>query len=109
MPEPRLVRDHVPELIAADGGKPQVRTLSADGEFREALLATLRGEVDELAATVSGHHEGDLLEELADVLEVLRALADCENATWAQVERAATSKRFHRGGFHDRVLLLDPE
>jgi predicted house-cleaning noncanonical NTP pyrophosphatase (MazG superfamily) len=102
MSDRKLVRDHVPEILAEDGAGPEVRTLASDDEFREALLAKLAEESEELAALVSGRAQGDLLDEIADVLEVLRAIADLQGTTWAQVERAATAKRYHRGGFTDR-------
>lgn len=102
MSDRKLVRDHVPEIIAEDGGKPEVRTLSSDDDFRAALLAKLEEESQELSALVEGRAQGDLLDELADVLEVLRAIADLQGTTWAQVERAATAKRYHAGGFTDR-------
>lgn len=107
MPEnPKLVRDNVPEIIAADGGSPVTRVLKTD-EFRDALLGKLVAESARLADDIDGSPPPDLLDRLADLLEVLRALADCENATWAQVERLATSKRVHEGTFTDRISLVD--
>jgi hypothetical protein len=43
--------------------------------------------------------------ELADVLEVLRALAAAHGMNWADVEAEATRKRDERGGFDQRIFL----
>ncbi|MGH8868557.1 MAG: nucleoside triphosphate pyrophosphohydrolase [Actinomycetes bacterium] len=107
MPDPMLVRDNVPEILAADGSTPQVRVLESDEDFRTALIAKLTTETHGLTEMVAGRRQGDVLSDLAEVLEVLRAIADLEGATWAQVEHAATSTRFHRGSFHDRVAVID--
>ena len=47
----------------------------------------------------------DLPTELADVLEVLQALATTLGMTWDQVLKLAAEKRTQRGGFHDRLFL----
>jgi predicted house-cleaning noncanonical NTP pyrophosphatase (MazG superfamily) len=107
MPETlKLVRDHVPEIIAADGGRPVTRVLGGD-EFRRALLDKLVTDSAALASSTDGTAPDDLLARLADLMEVLRALADCQGATWAQVERLATSKRVHEGTFLNRLSLVD--
>jgi predicted house-cleaning noncanonical NTP pyrophosphatase (MazG superfamily) len=49
------------------------------------------------------------VEELADVLEVLRALADELEVPWDDVERERVRKRDERGAFHDGWLLTLPD
>lgn len=108
LPEnPTLVRDHVPEMLAADGGRPVTRVLGVD-EFRHALMRRLVADAQTLAGSADGEPPDELLERLADLLEILRAVADCHGATWAQVERVATSKRVHEGTFADRLSLVEP-
>ena len=43
--------------------------------------------------------------ELADVLEVLRALATAHGMTWEDIELQARRKRAERGGFDRRIFL----
>ncbi len=67
MSQTKLVRDRIPQIIRDGGGQPLVRV--ADGEeYRALLRAKLVEEVQEFLAS-------DDPEELADVLEVLHALA----------------------------------
>ncbi|WP_306208827.1 nucleoside triphosphate pyrophosphohydrolase [Actinoplanes sp. RD1] len=95
----KLVRDRIPEIIAAHGEVPEVRVLAADRVF-PALVAKLHEEADELASA----GPDDLLGELADVREVLAALTALAGFTEEQVA-AAARKRAERGGFDKRLWL----
>ena len=63
----KLVRDNIPAIIQRHGEAPITRTLET-AEYQDALRRKLHEEVAEFCAT--GH-----LEELADILEVVYALA----------------------------------
>jgi predicted house-cleaning noncanonical NTP pyrophosphatase (MazG superfamily) len=71
MPVPyrKLVRDRIPAIIQAEGRHPVTRGLDEAG-YRQALLDKLVEEAGEAARASAA----DLPGELADVLEVLRAL-----------------------------------
>ena len=96
----KLVRDRIPELIRASGTEPRTRVLGDDD-----FVASLRLKLVEEANEVHRAAESELIEELADVLEVIRALAQTCGATWASVEQAAERKRQDRGGFEHRIWL----
>lgn len=49
------------------------------------------------------------LEELADMLEVIRALAAVHGSSWEQLEVLRAKKVEFRGGFQERVYLIDVE
>ena len=49
----------------------------------------------------------EALDELADMLEVIRALAALHGASWEQLEAIRVNKAEARGGFEDRVYLID--
>ena len=102
----KLVRDKIPELIRASGRTPRVATLSHDS-YRRALIDKLREEVDELAAA---HTAEAMLEEAADVLEVLAAIAAEQGSTLDTIGEVARRKREERGGFGMRLWLdsVDP-
>lgn len=93
----KLVRDHIPEIIRQDGGTPVCRTLGED-ELLSALRQKLSEEVQEYL--LSGETE-----ELADILEVVMALARTQGAPWEEVERILKEKRAARGGFEQGVFL----
>jgi predicted house-cleaning noncanonical NTP pyrophosphatase (MazG superfamily) len=96
----KLVRDQVPAIVAADGGQPVTRVLDHVG-YEAALRAKLLEEAHEAQAAP----DGELISELADVLEVLQALAAVHDMVWADVVSEASRKRAERGGFDQRILL----
>jgi predicted house-cleaning noncanonical NTP pyrophosphatase (MazG superfamily) len=96
----KLVRDRIPEIIEADGGQPVTRVLD-DAGYEVALRAKLIEESREAQAAT----DGELLPELADVLEVLQALAKAHDMRWEDVVSEAARKRAERGGFDKRIFL----
>ena len=106
MPVPyrKLVRDRIPEIIQAEGRHPATRVLD-DAGYREALLAKLVEEAREANHAAAD----DLPGELADVLEVLRALTMTAGMSWPQLLAPAEDKRSQRGGFGRRIFLESVE
>ena len=99
-PNGKLVRDRIPEIIREAGGDPVTVILSPE-EYPLALMAKLTEEVEELLAARGDH----VAEELADVLEVLTAVAGLNGIDWRSVETLRADKRATRGGFEGRVWL----
>jgi predicted house-cleaning noncanonical NTP pyrophosphatase (MazG superfamily) len=96
----KLVRDRIPDIIAAAGSEPATRILD-QASYRVALRAKLVEEAHEAQAAP----DEQLTSELADVLEVLRALARVHAIGWEDVELEAGRKRAERGGFDQRIFL----
>ncbi len=97
----KLVRDRVPEIVRAAGGVPDVR-VAGDGEFLTFLRTKLYEEVGEYAAS------GDA-EELADVIEVVHALAAAAGLSPDDLERLRAAKAARNGRFEQRLILRTPE
>ena len=95
----KLVRDRIPEIITEHGEKPVTRTLDTEA-YRRELRSKLHEEVAEFDA--SGK-----VEELADVLEVVYALAAVEGFSPSQLEEMRERKRRARGGFEQRIFLVE--
>ena len=93
----KLVRDRIPEIIREDGGDPRTRRLD-DEAFREALCAKLAEETSEFL-------DARTAEELADILEVVYALADQAGLTPDALDAMRLEKRAARGGFDRRLFL----
>jgi predicted house-cleaning noncanonical NTP pyrophosphatase (MazG superfamily) len=99
----KLVRDRIPEIIQLQGRHPVTRVLD-DASYRQALLSKLVEEARE-----AGHAAAaDLPDELADVLEVLRALTMTAGISWPQLLALAEDKRSRRGG-GGRIFLESVE
>jgi len=93
----KLVRDKIPEIIKATGKSCKIRILKQN-EYTEMLKKKLEEECNE-------YLESGETEEIADILEVLRALAVNSKATWDEIEVMRQEKVEKRGDFTSRVLL----
>jgi predicted house-cleaning noncanonical NTP pyrophosphatase (MazG superfamily) len=96
----KLVRDQIPAIIAAAGRQPVTRVLD-HADYQAALRAKLLEEAHEAQEAP----DGQLVAELADVLEVLKALAAAHHMSWGDVVSEAGRKRAERGGFDSRIFL----
>ena len=92
----KLVRDRIPEIIEASDRKCEWEVLS-DEEYLARLDEKLQEELAEYLADKS-------LEELADLLEVLMAVAEARGSM-AEVEAIRVAKKAKRGGFEKKILL----
>ncbi|WP_226022096.1 nucleoside triphosphate pyrophosphohydrolase [Halomicrobium salinisoli] len=93
----KLVRDGIPEIIRESDEEPVTHTV--DGEaYRERLREKLDEEVAE-------YHESGDPEELADVLEVVAALAGTHDLSEDELEAMREAKADERGRFEDGVVL----
>lgn len=97
----KLVRDKIPEIIEGNGGQAQIRILS-DEEYPHFLEAKL----DEEAAEF---HKEKNVEELADILEVVYALAKAIGCSKEELLHAYENKHEARGGFDQKILLISSE
>lgn len=95
----KLVRDRFPEIIEAEG-KTFVTEILPDERYLEMLDAKLNEELAE-------YQESKSMEELADLLEVMRAVVAARGWTWEQLERVRTDKAAKRGGFEKKILLKE--
>ena len=96
----KLVRDKIPDIIKSNGEKPVIKVLNED-EYKKELEKKLYEEYNEVISA-SGQ---DRLEELADMLEVIAALAKIEGKTLEDVSLIAHQKVLKRGSFNNRIYL----
>ena len=97
----KLVRDRIPEIIEKQG-KACRYTVMSDEDYRVALDAKLTEELKE-------YHESGELEELADLLEVIYAIAESRGETPESLNALAEKKAAERGRFREKYLLLSVE
>lgn len=95
----KLVRDRIPEIIAASGKQCTTEILS-----EEQYLKKLDAKLDEELAE---YHQDPNIEELADLLEVIRAAAIARGYSVDELERVRAEKAAKRGGFEKRILLRE--
>ena len=96
----KLVRDNIPNIIKNNGEKPITRILTNE-EYKQELEKKLYEEYQEVLES-SGE---DRIEELADMLEVIKALAKLENKDLEDIINIANQKNSKRGSFNDKIFL----
>ena len=96
----KLVRDLIPKKIKENGETPIIKVLN-DNEYKTELEKKLYEECKEVIES-SGN---DRIEELGDLIEVIKSLAKLEGKTLNDVIKVSDKKREKRGGFNDRIFL----
>lgn len=95
----KLVRDLIPEIIEESGKTLRTRILS-DEEYLGMLDLKLDEELAE-------YHKDQNIEELADLLELIRAAAIARGYTLEELEAVRAEKAKKRGGFEKKIFLID--
>ncbi|MDO8503362.1 MAG: nucleoside triphosphate pyrophosphohydrolase [bacterium] len=93
----KLVRDKIPEYIRKKGGMP-VTHIADDAEYWQKLKEKLSEEIKEFK-------EDEGLEEFADLLEVIDAIADHKGFDRKEIQKIRDEKAEERGKFKDRIIL----
>ena len=95
----KLVRDRIPEIIE-DSGNTCITEILSDEDY----LRMLDNKLDEELAE---YHADQNIEELADLMEVIRACAVARGYTPEQLEQVRAEKAAQRGGFEKKILLKE--
>lgn len=97
----KLVRDNIPNIIEGNNETAVIHILS-ETEYKSELFKKLSEECSEVISSKSSE---ELVEELADVLEVIKSIAELEGKSLDSVIEVADKKRLKRGGFAKRIYL----
>ena len=95
----KLVRDLIPHILEESGSECRTRILS-DKEYLEMVDAKLDEELAE-------YHQDQSIEELADLLELIRAATIARGYTLEELESVRAEKAKKRGGFEKKIFLID--
>ncbi len=97
----KLVRDKIPEIIMKSGTTAHCRVLDTDDYISE---------LDRKQNEESAEYQTDKnIEELADILEVIYAIAEARGYSATELERVRLEKSEKRGGFSQRIFLENVE
>jgi predicted house-cleaning noncanonical NTP pyrophosphatase (MazG superfamily) len=101
----KLVRDRIPEIIESTGKNFSTRVLN-----NEEYITELKNKsFEELQEYVQTTNNEDAIEELADLLEIIHALAEYHGSSIEMVEEVRKVKAEKRGGFKEKIFLLEVE
>lgn len=93
----KLVRDKIPEIIAASGKKCITHIADTD-EYRDFLFKKVAEEIEEFKETPNA-------EEAADIMEIVKAIFAEYGIDEGVIEDTRVNKYAKRGGFKDRIIL----
>ena len=97
----KLVRDNIPLICKSNAQLPETRILD-EKTYTTALELKLEEEVNE-------YLQSKEIEELADILEVIDALAQNQGSSLDEVMQIKRTKQNRNGGFKNRVFLISVE
>ena len=97
----KLVRDKIPFICEKNGQMPETKILD-DKEYTSALIAKLKEEVREYLMSND-------IEELADIVEVIEALAENQGSSFKQVMEIKHNKQKKNGAFKNKIFLINVE
>ena len=98
----KLVRDKIPENINSMEGRKATWRIMDDEEYIKELNKKLLEEAHEFI-------EENAVEELADIMEVIQSIMRVKNISYEELKKVQLLKRERKGGFDDRVYLIDVE
>ncbi|ERN53989.1 nucleoside triphosphate pyrophosphohydrolase [Alkalihalophilus marmarensis] len=101
----KLVRDRIPEIIEKTGKEFRTDILNK-ADYEGQLKVKLREEMGEL---LEADTKKDIIEEMADLLEVVYALGVIHDISPEEMESVRKRKQNERGGFNERIFLIDVE
>ena len=90
----KLVRDNIPSLCK----NPEIKILD-EVEYAAALKRKLKEEVEE-------YLQDNTVEELADIIEVVEALAENQGSSLREVMELKLRKQSKNGAFKKRIFLI---
>ncbi len=93
----KLVRDKIPEIIKRKGGVP-ITHIADNVEYGKKLREKLEEGVREFL-------DNEIIEEIADILEVVDAICEHKGFSKAEVAAVQKSKAGERGGFKNKIIL----
>ncbi len=102
----KLWRDKGVERVEQNHGSHVTWRSLNDKEFNEQIRLKLLEEAYEAAAT---KNRSDLIDELADLYEVIDSLAEVNQISKTEIIAAQTDKREERGGFSRRIFVTIAE
>lgn len=101
----KLVRDCIPEIIQNTGKSFNTCILDVD-HYEIELKEKLKEELNEY---LEARDDASSIEELADILEIIHSLTSVHNSSVEKLESVRKEKAEKRGGFQERIYLIDVE
>ena len=99
----KLVRDLIPNIIEKTGKEFTTRILDEEEYVKELKIKSN----EELNEYLNAKTDEEAVEELADLLEIIRSLTYCHGSTPEKLEEVRKEKAAKRGGFQEKIYLIE--
>lgn len=93
----KLVRNLIPEVILKSGRTPVIH-IAESNEYKQLLRNKLLEEVEEFL-------QGESIQEIADILEVLETICIINNYKLRDILKIKKQKKESNGGFSNKIVL----
>lgn len=97
----KLVRDNIPEIIRNDNKICKIKTLNE----QDYILELKKKLCEEAKEVFDANSKNEVVEELADVLEIIDALKDVYNLTNQDIQYIKEQKANKNGRFKEKIYL----
>ena len=97
----KLVRDNIPLICEENWQKPKIKILD-DKKYKTALHKKLKEDVTEYLLSNN-------VEELADIIEVIEALAESQDSSLEEILNIKNRKQNKNGAFKNKIFLVSVE
>lgn len=95
----KLIRDKIPEITLIDG----VTTFTRELDLSEYITRLNDKLIEEAKEVIQAKDKIEIAEELADVLEVINAIASVSNLSFQDIEDVRLRKKAAKGGFEKGI------
>ncbi|MDD3452902.1 MAG: nucleoside triphosphate pyrophosphohydrolase [Bacilli bacterium] len=100
----KLVRDKIIDKIKLNNEIPVIRKLDND-EYKIELIKKLKEEMNELLEAIELENDLSILEESADVFEVIKYINILSNNSMENIIDEMNLKHDKKGGFDEKIYL----
>lgn len=98
----KLVRDNIKDIIENKGEVTYTKVLD-DEEYKKELNEKL---LEEASEVINSKTKEELIEELADLSEVILAISKANDIIYEDIEKERIKKKELKGGFDKKIFLI---
>lgn len=99
----KLIRDKLPQIIDKEPEASLTYRILSDEEYRTTLKKKL---IEEATEVEDAFTKEDLMDELADVVEVFDALLNVYGLSLNDIRTRQAQRKKERGGFQERIYCM---
>ena len=97
----KLVRDNIIDIILKNNEIPGYKILNND----DFIIALKEKFIEESKEIVEAKTKDDVINELADILELVDSLSEQYNISEEELKNKKEDKKIKRGGFNKKIFL----